>query len=386
MTEQAKTDIENMAEQVEIQSMEEHPPPQKPPLNMVRIWTFIVMGICMVFLAWYLWADRITPYTSQARLYSIVVPIAPEVAGPVISVAVKNNQMVEAGQELFRIDKYHYKLALQIAQAQYEAAQQSMASAAAAVDEAVAALSSRKANLVRTKQDALRMQNIRREDPGAISIRRLEMAEMSFASAQGTFAGAEAKLTQARENLGRVGERNSRLLQAQANLDLAQHNLDQTVVRAPARGLVTGVHLEKGKFADKGSPQMTFVATEDYWVQAEFTENNLGHLREGTKVKMVFDVFPGRIFIGSIREMGYGVAVDSTPPGALPTIENKREWLRDAQRFPVLIDFDMEEKEANRILKIGSQVTLIAYTGDHPLLNRLADCYIFLVSIFTYAY
>jgi multidrug resistance efflux pump len=232
----------------------------------------------------------------------------------------------------------------------------------------------------------MRMQNIRKEDPGAISIRRLEMSEATLASAQGTVASAKAKLKQARENFGRAGERNTRILQAQASLDHAKHDLALTVIRAPTDGIVTGVRLEKGAFASKGAPQMTFIAMQNYWVQAEFTENNLGHLKAGNTVEMVFDVFPGKVFTGTIRDMGYGVAVDTAPLGSLPTIENSRAWLRDAQRFPVLIDFEMDEEETHTVLKVGSQVTVIAYTGDHEFLNKLAGYYIRIVSILTYAY
>jgi multidrug resistance efflux pump len=159
----------------------------------------------------------------------------------------------------------------------------------------------------------------------------------------------------------------------------------KTIVRAPNDGVVTGVKLEKGKFAAAGSPQMTFVGTEKYWVQAEFTENNLAHIHPGVEVEMVFDALPGEVFTGTIREMGFGVAVDATPLGALPTIKENRDWLRDAQRFPILIDF-IPSEAANKVLKVGSQATVVAYTGDNRISNTLAKLWIRIVSVFTYAY
>ena len=130
---------------------------------------------------------------------------------------------------------------------------------------------------------------------------------------------------------------------------------------------------------------MTFVGTEKFWVQAEFTENNLAHILPGVEVEMVFDAIPGEVFKGTVREMGFGVAVETTPLGALPTIKENRDWLRDAQRFPVLIDFSPSE-DANKVLKVGSQATVVTYTGDHWLSNALAKLYIRIVSVFTYAY
>ncbi len=401
---------------------------RKADFNPVRLWTFIILGICFLLVAWYLRADRVTPFTSQARLHMVVVPITPQVSGVIKSVSVKNNQFVDAGQELFQIDKHDYELALQIAEAQFEAAKQAVGASAAAVDAARAAVDSAKANLasakahresalanldsakanrVRAEKDAKRMRKIRAESPGAISVRRLEMSEASLAAAEGTVGAAlgavgaaegtvgaalgavgtaKAMLAQAQENFGSEGDRNSRILQAQANLDHAKRKLKKTTVRAPERGLVTGVRLDKGSFAAAGAPQITFISANNNWIQAEFTENNLGHIKPGDTVDMVLDVFPGRVFTGTIREMGYGVAVNTAPLGALPKIENKRDWLRDAQRFPVLIDVELPEEEARKVVKVGSQVVAIVYTGDHGISNILAKIYIRIISILTYAY
>jgi len=374
-----------MAEQSEKSNKEKAAPTPKAPRDPVRMWTFIVLGICFLLLVWYLRADRVTPFTSQAKLYATVVPIAPEVSGVITSVEVENNQFVKAGQELFKIDTHNYELALQSAEAQFDAAKQATAASASAVDAAKASLGAAKSSLLLAKQDAERMRNIREEDPGAISLRRLEVAESALASAEAAVTAAKANVRQAQEAYGAEGEHNFRILQAQAKLEHAEHDLGKTIVRAPNDGVVTGVRLEKGKFAAAGSPQMTFVGTEKYWVQAEFTENNLAHIHPGLEVEMVFDALPGEVFTGTIREMGYGVAVDATPLGALPTIKENRDWLRDAQRFPVLIDFSSTE-DANKVLKVGSQATVVTYTGDHWLSNALAKLWIRIVSVFTYAY
>ena len=374
-----------MADQNEKSNSEEVATPQKRKCDPVRKWTFIVLGLCFLLLAWQLRSDRVTPYTSQARLHATVVPIAPEVSGVITSVEVENNQFVKAGQELFKIDKHNYELALQAAEAQYDAAKQATAVSASAVDTAKASLDAAWSTLVLAKQDAERMRKIREEDSGAISLRRLEVAESSLASAGAAVTAAKANVKQAQEAYGAEGENNYRILQAQAKLEHAEHDLGKTIVRAPSDGVVTGVQLEKGKFAAAGSPQMTFIGTEKFWVQAEFTENNLAHIHPGVEVEMVFDALPGEVFTGTIREMGFGVAVDATPLGALPTIKENRDWLRDAQRFPILIDF-IPTEAANKVLKVGSQATVVAYTGDNGISNTLAKLWIRIVSVFTYAY
>ena len=85
---------------------------EKQKKDPVKRWTVIILIICTVLLFWYLRADRVTPMTSQARVHALVVPVAPEVSGTVTSVSVSNNQLVEAGQELFTIDNEQYTLAV----------------------------------------------------------------------------------------------------------------------------------------------------------------------------------------------------------------------------------------------------------------------------------
>ena len=95
---------------------------------------------------------------------------------------------------------------------------------------------------------------------------------------------------------------------------------------------------------------------------------------------------PGQVIHGSVREISYGVAVDSAPLGSLPTIENDPDWLRQSQRFTLLIDFELNPEQGSNLLKVGSQASVIVYSGDHWLSNPLAGMMIRLVSIMTYAY
>jgi len=231
----------------------------------------------------------------------------------------------------------------------------------------------------------VRLRRIKQQDPGAISDRRIESAEASLTVSQQQLSAARANLEQARQNFGDSGEENSRIQQALAALEGAQLDLERTTILAPAAGVVTDVRVDRGNFAGAGAPQMTFVSTEDIWVQADFTENNLGHVDRGDSVGVIFDVFPGRVFEGTVRTTGFGVAVDSAPLGSLPTIENNRQWLRDAQRFPVVIDFDLPI-DNKRKLKVGSQASVIIYTGDGWLFNTLGKLYIRIGSLLSYAY
>ena len=181
-------------------------------------------------------------------------------------------------------------------------------------------------------------------------------------------------------------ENNADILRAQATLDQARVDLERTVLIAPRDGFVTDMRVDQGNFAGTGAPLMTFISTHKVWVRADLTENNLGHVKAGDPVELTFDVQPGKIYKGKIRETGFGVQVDSNSLGTLPTIDNQRNWLRSAQRFPVLVDVETNEDPHLMGLRVGSQVSIIVYTGDNWLMNFLARFYIRAVAVMSYAY
>lgn len=356
---------------------------EKPPVDPVRKWTLYVLGACLVLIAWHLVADRYTPYTSQARVHALVVPIASEVSGTVTDVYVSNNQFVKAGEELFSIDRERYMLTVQTAEADLQSARQATGSAAASVVSAEASVGSAIAGMIRSKKDFDRLSRIKEEDPGAISVRRLEQAQASLSVTEQQVAGARANLQKAIQDLGETGDENVRVLQAQAALEQALLNLERTTVRAPTDGLLTDVRVDRGNFASAGAPQMTFIAIHNIWVQADFTENNLGHIAPNDSVQISFDALPGQVFNGKVRSSGFGVAVGTTALGSLPTVDNNRQWLRDAQRFPIVVDIAGEKTNG---IRVGSQASVIVYTGDSWILNSIGWLQIRIGSILSYAY
>ena len=361
-------------------------PPAKAAMDPVRKWTLIVLGACVLLLFWYLRADRVTPYTNQARVHALVVPVAAEVSGTVTNVAVGNNAYVTAGDELFQVDRNRYELAVETALANLQSARQATGASTANVDAARASVEAARASMLRAEQDASRLRRIKEEDPGAISDRRLEQAEAQFRVAQSQVAASRANLEKAIQDLGEEGDDTSRILQAQAALDQAQLDLTRTTVRAPADGLVTDVRVDAGNFASAGAPLMTFIGIRNIWIRADFTENNLGNIKPGDRVGILFDSLPGRVFEGRVRGLGYGVSVDSAPLGSLPTVDNDRQWLRDAQRFPVDIEFRFTDESQRQAIRVGAQASVIVYTGEHWLFNFVGRVYIRAASLLTYAF
>ena len=266
-------------------------PSSAKPGKGTRIGASIVLTLIVASLLWYFAADRLTPNTSQARVQAFVVPVAAEVAGKVLAVHVKNNDEVQRGQPLFDIDPSQYQIALQRSRSDYESVRSSVSASAAAVESARAMLQAAQANYVKADKDATRQESLYAEDPGAISVRRLEIAQASRVEARSREKAAEADLRKAQEAAGDVGDNNAQLRSSRSAIEKAELDLARTKVVAPARGLVTDLRTHVGQFAQAGAPAMTLIAIHDLWINADMTENNLGNIaprqRSGNRARRV---------------------------------------------------------------------------------------------------
>ena len=360
------------------------PPPGADPAKKGVRWVLVVIVLSLV---WYLLADRYTPYTQQARVEAFVVPVASEVSGRVTKVHVRNNQDVQAGAVLFDVDPEHYRIALERARADLDATRRQIGASTAGIDSAQASLRAAQANEVRARQDSTRLERLYRDDRGTISLRRLEIARANLAQAVSQVAAARAEVQRAREQEGGSEEDNAKLRSAAAAVEKAELDLANTQVRARAAGLVTDLRTDAGQFAAAGKPVMTLIAIHDVWINAEMTENNLGHVEPGTPVGIILDALPGQVFEGRVRSVGYGVNVGTpTLPGSLPTVQNSRDWLRPAQRFPVAIDLDPGQLPSPRGIRAGGQAEVMAFPSPGNPLNPLGRLYLRLMSWLSYAY
>jgi multidrug resistance efflux pump len=364
----------------------ENPPPPKPG-KASRLGAIVVLALIVASLAWYFVSDRLTPYTSQARVQAFVVPVAAEVSGRVLKVHVKNNDEVQPGQPLFDIDPAQYRIALQRSRSDYESVRSSVGASTVAIDAARASLQAAAASRVFAQQDATRLEQIYAEDPGALSLRRVQSAQTNRLTAQSQERKAEADMRKAQEAAGERGDKNAQLLSARAAIEKAELDLKRTQVIAPAGGSVTDLRTDVGLFASAGAPAMTLIAIHDLWISADMTENNLGNVKVGDKAAIVLDVMPGEVLRGRVRSVGTGISPGKqAQPGSLPEVQNSRDWLRQAQRFPVAIELDPSERERLRGVRIGGQADVLIYTGDYPVMNWLAGVFIGMMSYFSYLY
>ena len=363
------------------------PEPAADPAKKGIKWVLLLI---LLSLAWYLLADRFTPYTQQARVGAFVIPVASEVAGRVVRVNVRNNQDVKAGEILFEVDPQPYQIAVDRARADLESTRRQIGASTAGIASAQANLRAAQANELKARQDNQRLEGLYREDPGTISVRLLEVSRANREQAVSKVAAARAEVQRAREQEGGSEEDNALLRSAATALSKAELDLSNTQIRARSAGLITDLRTDTGQFAAAGSPVMTLIAIHDVWISADMTENNLGLVKLDTPVSIVLDALPGEVFEGRVRSVGYGVSVGQTPaPGTLPSVQNSRDWLRPAQRFPVIIEFSPDSLNTlrdSRAIRAGGQAEVMVFPSEGNPLNPLGRVFVGFMSWLSYAY
>jgi len=352
----------------------------KSPVRMI---TLTVLVISMLFLAWYILSDRHVPYTDQARINGLMQPVVPKVSGYITKINVSLHSRVEVGDTLFRIDQRPFVIAVERARAELDNTAQSVAARTASVKSSAGRLGVAKAQLDRAQRNWDRVQKVLQENPGALSQSDRDQAETALSQATEQVASAEADLERAQQSLGISGEENPRFQSALRALEQAELDLAYTSIVAASAGYIESFSIDLGFYASAGQPLATLVAETGMWIQADMKENNLSNMNPGDRVEFSLDVEPGKVFKGTVSSIGYGVSTGNTNRGDLPSVSGATGWLRDPQRFPVIIFIDPGEVGTN--IRLGGQADVIVYTGDHGLLNAIGRFRIRLLSWLSYA-
>ena len=343
----------------------------------------IVLGVCAGLLVYHLIADRLTPYTNQAYVQAFVVDIAPEVAGSVVEVAVRDNQRVKTGEKLFRVDPVRFEIAAARAEAALAQAGQTIGASTSQIASTQARLTGAEKNLSIVREQSGRI--IELAAKGMMSAAAKDNAANNLQKAESEVERARADLDAARKQLGSRGADNPQIRAATADLARAQLDLARSTVVAPSDGLITNLKLSVGQYVAAGAPVMTFIDTRTGWVVAELTEKSIGNVRPGNRAAVALAVMPGRVYDMKVESIGYGVSqgAGKTADG-LPTISEQKGWMRPQQRFPVLLT--PTEEVPVEAIRIGSLASAVVYTGNNFVMNPIASLVLRVASIFGYVY
>jgi multidrug resistance efflux pump len=353
----------------------------RPLRRIVRL----TLGVLLALFVYHLFADRITPYTSQAKVDTFLVQIAPEVSGPVVAVGVRDNQPVAKGHVLFEIDPSPFEIALRAAEASLAVAMQGADASAADVRVAEAQLQRQRVDLAASQQLGRIVLDLSAKR--ALSETSAIRARADIAKTRAEITRAEAEAERARIRLGEGGDASPQVRQAQAAAEQAALDLRRTRVIAPADGVVTNLRLSAGQFANRGQPVLSFIADGPRWVTAAMRENQLGNIAPGNRAYVAFDDQPGRVFPARVESVGWGIAQGGeAPTGQLPDVAPQAGWLREPQQFPVRVVLDPAPSSTEGIPpgRSGAQANVVVLTRERSVMNVLARAWIRIVAILSY--
>ena len=359
----------------------------KPIVKIAATGAVVLAALGMIA---YKYVDYIEyPWTRNGLVRAQVIQIVPRVSGQLIRVPIRNNQLVKKGDLLFEIDPRTFQDSVNGARADLDNMRDIIKSLAQQVDgmrdavtqsesavnaarfemEALAADAEnakvafeRAATLVKSGfSDQREYDNKNTEYQVAVA--RLSGARSHVNQATAELERSRADLARAKANLGVLGEANPRLRRAEADLKLAQQNLDFTTVSAPEDGYITNLQLRAGDSAIANQPIVAVIEANSFYVEAFFRETFVGDIQIGDRAVVTLMGYPDTPLQGRVESIGWGIAQTNGSTGfqLLPSISPTFEWIRLAQRIPIVVYLDKLPDTVK--LRAGTTASVLVMTG-----------------------
>lgn len=289
--------------------------------SWIRVLVTLIVVAAAGVAGWYLWRTyEESPWTRDGRVRVNVVMVAPDVAGAVTDLRVKDNQSVKIGDTLFTVDPARYRLAL---------------------EQAEAVLAGAKSVLEQRQEEQERRERL---SSVSISQEALTQARTATLSAQASYD------------------------QAEAALGVAKLNLARTEVRSPVNGHVTNLLVHRGDYATAGHPMVALVDSDSFYVAGYFEETKLRHIQIGDRVSIRLMAYSAPL-TGHVDSVARAITDRDNALGSdlIANVNPTFSWVRLAQRIPVRIAIDDVPKGV--ILSAGMTATVVVTDPDDP--NRI---------------
>src|SRR5580704_10459717 len=338
-------------------------------------WLGAVLGVTLIAVATWgaYWAQvlRYHQSTDDAYVGGNVVQITPQIYGTVVAIGADDTQFVKAGQPLVRLDEADARVALDQAEAQLARTVRDVRNLFATTSQLSATAQARQTDLSAAQSDLARRQRLGAS--GAVSGEELQHATDAVKAAQ---AGLEAAQQQLAANRARVDgttlEDHPQVRDAAAAVRNAYLTLARTELPAPVAGFVARRNVQLGQRVSPGTPLMAVVPLDQVWVDANFKEPQLQHMRVGQPVTLTADLYSTRVvFHGTVAGFGAGTGAAFS---LLPAQNATGNWIKIVQRVPVRVALDPHELAAHP-LQIGLSMKAdvdVSAGDDHARLPQLA--------------
>ncbi|WP_182334813.1 biotin/lipoyl-binding protein [Stenotrophomonas acidaminiphila] len=309
----------------------------------------IIILLLAAFALWYFAFGRWFEETDDAYVQGNQVQITPQVAGTVVAIAADDGMRVEQGQLLVQLDPADTEVALQQAEANLARTVRQVRGLYRTVEGAQADLNARQVTLRRVREDFARRRDLAAS--GAISNEELAHARDELAAAEAAVAGSRETVERSRALVDdTVVATQPDVKAAAAQLRQAWLNNARAGIVAPVAGYVARRSVQVGQRVQPGTALMAVVPAEQMWVDANFKETQLRHMRLGQEVELRSDLYGGDVkYKGRITSLGLGTG---SAFSLLPAQNASGNWIKIVQRVPVRIAIDARQL-AEHPLRIG---------------------------------
>lgn len=336
--------------------------PKKKKRRLGRFALMLALPLLLVVGGGYVWVTggRYQD-TENANLRQARVSISADAAGRIVEVDVADNQTVKKGDVLFKIDPRPYKIALAQADAAVASARLSVEQLRAGYSQAMAQEKSAASEVDYAQSQFDRASDLAKK--GINTTSSLDQARNDLDKARQQLAVAQQGIESARAALGGdpaiETDKHPAVLVALAQRDKAAYDLSQTTVSAPADGVIyQAASFRVGQYVATGTPLFSLVETGDTWIDANFKETQLTHMKPGQKAEVVLDTYPDRTFHATVEAIGAGTGAEFS---LLPAQNATGNWVKVTQRIPVRLKLD--DNAGKLALRTGMSADVDVDTG-----------------------
>lgn len=255
-------------------------PTQRPWVRILGRMLSATFILAALLLGWFVYRLYFgNPRTDDAYVHANTAALAARVGGQIMTLPIRDNQLVKKGDLLFEVDSRPYKLALDTARTKLGLTEIEIRTLQDGIASASAQLVEHKIAAANAKQYLDRIVPLREHD--YVTDNDVVEARNNLKAAEAAILSATSELHKAQDALGIVGDVNQRMRAAQEAIEDAQLNSDYCTVRAPFDGYVTNLNISEGQYANAGQPVLVLIDDRNWYVLAYFREDLLNRIRPG---------------------------------------------------------------------------------------------------------
>jgi membrane fusion protein (multidrug efflux system) len=314
--------------------------PRSPRRRWVRWALFALLPLALIAGAYGYVTGGQTMSTDDAYVEADKVGISTDVSGIVQEVDVTENQHVETGQALYRLDDLPFRLALQRAEAQVGIVRNDLNALKANYQDMQSQIRQAQYDIDYYDREFRRQQDL---------VSRQVVSQSSFDTARRNLQNAQQRLASLNQQLAAIAanlngdpnipvEQHPRYLDAVAQRDEAARQLAHTVVKAPFACIVTNVpSIAPGKYLPASMTAFNLVTADHVWVDANPKETELTYVRPGQPVTVTVDTYPDAQWGGTVETISPAAAQEFS---LLPAQNTSGNWVKVVQRIPIRVRVD----------------------------------------------